>query len=84
MAFSLGISSSVLNRYENLIHNSIIPLFLTMLVGAGGNAGNQVSTSPHCLARFDIIPRGSLYLHPQSPLGPDGFLFCFLLVQIHL
>lgn len=38
-----SISSSVLNNYENLIHHSIIPLFLTMLVGAGGNAGNQAT-----------------------------------------
>eukprot|EP01012_Entosiphon_sulcatum_P035199 TRINITY_DN44685_c0_g1_i1.p1 TRINITY_DN44685_c0_g1~~TRINITY_DN44685_c0_g1_i1.p1 ORF type:complete len:230 (-),score=20.03 TRINITY_DN44685_c0_g1_i1:38-727(-) len=39
-----SISSSVLTRYEDLIaHHTIIPLFLTMLVGAGGNAGNQAT-----------------------------------------
>eukprot|EP01079_Euglenida_sp_SAG-EU17-18_P010667 gene10667-1940_t len=37
-----SISSSILKRYEGLIREyTIIPLFLTMLVGAGGNAGNQ-------------------------------------------
>jgi len=35
-------SSVVLGRYEDLIRdNIIVTLFLTMLVGAGGNAGNQ-------------------------------------------
>ncbi len=35
-------SSLVLARYEDLIkENIIVTLFLTMLVGAGGNAGNQ-------------------------------------------
>eukprot|EP00667_Euglena_gracilis_P011706 EG_transcript_11982 len=38
-----SISSSVLNHYEDLVHHSIVPLFLTMLVGAGGNAGNQAT-----------------------------------------
>ena len=35
-------SSVVLSQYEDLIkENIVITLFLTMLVGAGGNAGNQ-------------------------------------------
>lgn len=35
-------SSVVLQRYEDLVRdNIVITLFLTMLVGAGGNAGNQ-------------------------------------------
>ena len=37
-------SSFVLDRYRDLIQDHIvITLFLTMLVGAGGNAGNQTS-----------------------------------------
>jgi cation transporter-like permease len=37
-------SQFILERYEGLITaNVIIPLFLTMLVGAGGNAGNQAA-----------------------------------------
>lgn len=39
-------SQVVLQRFEKLIStNVIIPLFLTMLVGAGGNAGNQAAVS---------------------------------------
>ena len=35
-------SSFILDRYEPLIREHLfITLFLTMLVGAGGNAGNQ-------------------------------------------
>ena len=35
-------SQMILQRNEGLIHRQvIIPMFLTMLVGAGGNAGNQ-------------------------------------------
>jgi Mg/Co/Ni transporter MgtE len=35
-------SSFVLDRYEGLLREHIfVTLFLTMLVGAGGNAGNQ-------------------------------------------
>lgn len=35
-------SSFVLNQYEDLLRDHIVvTLFLTMLVGAGGNAGNQ-------------------------------------------
>ena len=35
-------SSFVLDRYEGLLKEHIfVTLFLTMLVGAGGNAGNQ-------------------------------------------
>lgn len=37
-----SLSQFILESYEQLIsHHVIIPLFLTMLVGAGGNAGNQ-------------------------------------------
>ena len=39
-----SLSQFVLERYEGLVAANIaIPLFLTMLVGAGGNAGNQAS-----------------------------------------
>ena len=39
-------SQIVLQRFEKLISsNIIIPLFLTMLVGAGGNAGNQAAVA---------------------------------------
>ena len=37
-----SLSQFILESFETLIsHHVIIPLFLTMLVGAGGNAGNQ-------------------------------------------
>ncbi|ORC88437.1 putative Mg transporter [Trypanosoma theileri] len=37
-----SLSQFILEMYEELIsHHVIIPMFLTMLVGAGGNAGNQ-------------------------------------------
>jgi uncharacterized membrane protein len=36
-------SSFVLDRYEGLLKEHIfVTLFLTMLVGAGGNAGNRI------------------------------------------
>ena len=39
-------SQFILERYEGLISaNVILPLFLTMLVGAGGNAGNQAAVA---------------------------------------
>ena len=39
-----SLSSIILQKYEDLIKNHVIvTLFLTMLVGAGGNAGAQVS-----------------------------------------
>lgn len=39
-----SLSQFILENYEGLIAaNVIIPLFLTMLVGAGGNAGNQAA-----------------------------------------
>ena len=42
LLFLQSTSSVVLSRYEDLIkENIVITLFLTMLVGAGGNAGNQ-------------------------------------------
>jgi Mg/Co/Ni transporter MgtE len=35
-------SSFVLDSYQELLRNHlVVTLFLTMLVGAGGNAGNQ-------------------------------------------
>ncbi len=50
MAFLLQSGSSfILANFEELIAtHSVIVAFLTMLVGAGGNAGNQVSMfHPH-------------------------------------
>lgn len=39
-----SLSQFVLEAYEGLIAaNVVVPLFLTMLVGAGGNAGNQAA-----------------------------------------
>jgi Mg/Co/Ni transporter MgtE len=39
-----SLSQFVLEAYEDLITaNVVVPLFLTMLVGAGGNAGNQAA-----------------------------------------
>jgi Mg/Co/Ni transporter MgtE len=39
-----SMSQFILERFEGLISNNmVIPLFLTMLVGAGGNAGNQAA-----------------------------------------
>ena len=39
-----SLSQFILKWFENLISaNIVIPLFLTMLVGAGGNAGNQAA-----------------------------------------
>ncbi|CUF31978.1 magnesium transporter, putative [Bodo saltans] len=39
-----SLSQFVLEAYEGLItSNVVVPLFLTMLVGAGGNAGNQAA-----------------------------------------
>jgi len=41
-----SVSSSILQRYEDLISNhQAVTLFLTMLVGAGGNCGNQATVS---------------------------------------
>ena len=37
-----SISSVVLDSYQNLLkEHLVVTFFLTMLVGAGGNAGNQ-------------------------------------------
>jgi len=37
-----SMSSFVLDSYQELLRNHlVVTLFLTMLVGAGGNAGNQ-------------------------------------------
>eukprot|EP00906_Rhabdomonas_costata_P000628 RCo000804 len=38
-----SMSSFILVRYDDIVRNTMIPLFLTMLVGAGGNAGNQAT-----------------------------------------
>jgi cation transporter-like permease len=39
-----SLSQIVLEHFEHLIrHHLVVPLFLTMLVGAGGNAGNQAT-----------------------------------------
>lgn len=39
-----SLSSTILQHYEPLIQNhTVITLFLTMLVGSGGNAGNQAT-----------------------------------------
>eukprot|EP00755_Sulcionema_specki_P017081 Sspe_Gene.63577::Locus_36600_Transcript_1_1_Confidence_1.000_Length_868::g.63577::m.63577 len=39
-----SMSQLILERYERLVADHVIvPLFLTMLVGAGGNAGNQAT-----------------------------------------
>lgn len=47
-------SSFVLDRYEGLLKEHIfVTLFLTMLVGAGGNAGNQVLFSIHLSGIFN-------------------------------
>lgn len=41
-----SISSFVLESYKELIHKHlVVTLFLTMLVGAGGNAGAQAAVS---------------------------------------
>jgi magnesium transporter len=40
-----SISSMIMSRYEDMLQsNVILPLFLTMLIGTGGNAGNQSAT----------------------------------------
>ena len=39
-----SVSSSILQHYDDLIQrHTVITLFLTMLVGSGGNAGNQAT-----------------------------------------
>ena len=39
-------SALVMGHFERLIeHNHLIPMFLTMVVGAGGNAGSQAATA---------------------------------------
>jgi len=41
-----SVSGIILSRFDNLIKDHmIVTLFLTMLVGAGGNAGNQATVS---------------------------------------
>ena len=44
-----SLSSFILSSYQGFIENNIyITLYLTMLVGAGGNAGNQSTVMGKC------------------------------------
>jgi hypothetical protein len=45
-----SLSSFILSSYQGFIENNIyITLYLTMLVGAGGNAGNQSTVMGKCV-----------------------------------
>ena len=54
-----SVSSSILSNYSNLIErNVVLALFLTMLTGTGGNAGNQSSALViRGLATGDMHPK---------------------------
>eukprot|EP00760_Papus_ankaliazontas_P005164 PhM_4_TR12427/c0_g1_i1/m.86847 len=74
-----SLSQLILERYEDLIKkNVIIPLFLTMLVGAGGNAGNQATVRVITgLATGSIQPRHFIHvLRKEMVVG----LLCALLL----
>ena len=85
-----SLSQFILERYEKLISGHvIIPLFLTMLVGAGGNAGNQATVraitglvakefKPH---HFLLVLRKEVVcgLISSILLGIIGFLRVYLL-----
>ena len=62
-------SSFVLDSYQELLRNHlVVTLFLTMLVGAGGNAGNQSAIK---------VIRGLVHLCPIFIVvlsGQDHFL----------
>ena len=59
-------SALVLGHFERMIeHNHIIPLFLTLVVGAGGNAGSQAST--HFIDEATL--RGGRRKRPTSGLA---------------
>lgn len=49
-------SSLILNEYEALIKDHlVVTLFLTMLVGAGGNAGNQSAIKVSALPLHTLL-----------------------------
>ncbi len=57
-------SSFVLDSYQELLRNHlVVTLFLTMLVGAGGNAGNQSAIK---------VIRGLVHLCPMSIVVLSG------------
>ena len=80
-------SSLVLSQYEDLIkENIVVTLFLTMLVGAGGNAGNQsaihvirglatgeMDDSPECL-RKTLSEQFQVGLLLGTALSTAGFV----------
>ena len=66
MMFQSG-SSFVLNHYESLVREHLVlTLFLTMLVGAGGNAGAQsaMQTLQHITA--EVQTASHIYAHIKN------------------
>lgn len=58
-----SMSSFVLDSYQELLRNHlVVTLFLTMLVGAGGNAGNQSAIK---VIRGLVSPAQDLKLNSQ-------------------
>lgn len=58
----------VLDMYQDLLRNHlVITLFLTMLVGAGGNAGNQsaIKVIRGLVSHRHIMISGSAFKHSQ-------------------
>jgi len=78
-----SISSSVLNHYDDLIHQTILPLFLTMLVGAGGNAGNQATVrSISGLVSGEYRPKKGDFIQVVKREVAVGFICASLLTAI--
>jgi len=68
-----SLSSIILSKYEKLLSNHVaITLFLTMLVGAGGNAGNQVAVS---IIRGIATDHISVSRHPRHGKLSATFVF---------
>ena len=65
-----SMSSFVLDSYQDLLREHlVVTLFLTMLVGAGGNAGNQSAIK---VIRGLVRLHGTTGLHTSSSL-PRGW-----------
>ena len=82
-------SQFVMEAYESLISaNIIIPLFLTMLVGAGGNAGNQAAvhsitglvTGEYKVGHMMQLLRKELI----AGLVSSSCLFCIAFVRVYI
>lgn len=86
-----SLSSIILDRYSDLLREHlVVTLFLTMLVGAGGNAGNQSSikvirglatgaldTSPSCV-RSTLAEQAAVGVLLGGALSASGFARVYL------